>query len=259
MLRRKEERAVKLCDSSTCSGTRSMHPSLKKTYCVSGDQTGAGRPSPFLTAHLHTEVTHTVVYIQPWNFEGPNQQVKPTSKGLSGWRRKMPTASPLQSWNRREMWTEIQKCVNSNLDPTAFCMWLVSCQNRRPSFSMPEPQLVLNDFHYTIRSLWVLQNTGALDDTLYSVNSINRVESFLEWEGMWTVQSLQMAPFLPVTPLCGQMKCIINSNVYNNSYKKKTVTAITTANICWACATWLALCYMLSCHLIKSVNPVNCL
>ena len=59
--------------------------SLEKTYHVSGDQT---LPLPFSTARLHTGVTHTATYMQPWDFWGPNQQLKPTSKGLSGWRKK---------------------------------------------------------------------------------------------------------------------------------------------------------------------------
>lgn len=81
------------------------------------------------------------------------------------------------------MQTEIQKCVDSYLDPAVFYLGLVSCQNRRP-LRVTER----NDFHFTIRSLSVLQNTVALDNTLYFVNSSNWVESFVEWEWIRIVQ-----------------------------------------------------------------------
>lgn len=113
-------------------------------------------------------------------------------------RKELPLTHKVET---KEMQTEIQKCLDSNLDAAVSYMWVVSCQNRRPSLRMPE----LNNFHFTIQSLLVLQNTGAPVNALYSLNSINRVERFFKWKWILTLQWLEMAPFLLAKPLCRQM------------------------------------------------------
>lgn len=60
----------------------------------------------------------------------------------------------MQCWIRREICTEILKCIDSDLDPVMVYI------NKRTSLRVPEPQLMLDDFHHSIRSLLALQNTA---------------------------------------------------------------------------------------------------
>lgn len=96
-------------------------------------------------------------------------------------KRKNRTASHMQSWEKREMQTEM---------PPFWCgscsFRCVTCQLSKQKGFPRVPKL--NDFHVIIQSLLVLQNIAALDNTLYSVNSVKRVESSFEWEWIWTWQ-----------------------------------------------------------------------
>lgn len=150
--------------------------------------------------------------MKPWNFQGAIHQVKNVFKGLP-LMLSFCIAHKEERKGRPPTHAMLDQKRNMHRNPEVHGFWFGPCNglhetcrqsNKRTSLRVPEPQLMLDDFHHSIRSLLALQNT-ATDNTFYYVNSVSRVGSGFEWEWFGTLQWLKMAPLLLAEPLCMQV------------------------------------------------------
>lgn len=250
MLGGKGETAVKWCDWSTLSGMEGGHKSGKDVCCQWTQITGRGQGQ----GHVGRRGLLFSLNSRPTSQSPPSGGINSALELLKS----QPAGEAhiqRPPWMEKEMWNvctkkkeerkglplhaKLEQKRNANRNPEMHRFRFGSCSFLPVTCQLPKQEAFFkgawaparaNGFHYTIRSLLVLQNIAAPDNTLYSVNPINRMESFSCWNGCRCYSDWRCHLFCSKTSLqinrCDHVALsvdcfVFSNNAYNNNDKRQ--------------------------------------